>query len=109
MRSVRRPSIWSWREQRGESLYLHGFHITPVSRAVSLRWPGGGLLWQWPLAVEVRDGKRTYRQRIPDATRRATIALFLLASALLLGSAALRRRHTRRNRRASLEKASAAR
>jgi hypothetical protein len=108
MRSVRRPRVWSWRELRGEPHYLHGLHITPISRAVTLRWPGGGLLWQWPLAVEVREGKRAYRRRIPDATRRTTIALLLLAAALLLGSAALRRQRTHHNRQTLLEKASAA-
>lgn len=99
MRPVRRPPIWSWRELRGEPHYLHGLHITPISRALTLRWPGGGLLWQWPLAVEVRERKRTYRRRIPNVTRRATIALLLLAAALLLGSAALRRRQRTRHSR----------
>jgi hypothetical protein len=98
MRSVQQPPIWSWRELRGEPLYLHSLHITPISRAFTLRWPGGELLWQWPLAMEVREGKQTNRRRIPDVTRRAIITLFLLA-VLLLGSAALRRRRPSRRRR----------
>jgi hypothetical protein len=108
MRLIQRPPIWSWRELPGEPHYLHGLHITPISRALTLRWPGGGLLWQWPLAVEVREGKRTYRRRIPNVTRRTTIALLLLASVLLLGSATLRRQRTSHNRRTLVEKASAA-
>jgi hypothetical protein len=51
-----------------------------------LRWRGGSLSWQRPLAVEVWRGAE--RQRIPirDRTQRAVLAIWL-AGAVLVGLA----------------------
>lgn len=43
----------------------------------------GGFVWQRPWAVEVRQGGTTRRLRIPDATLRAQLVIWL--TALVLG------------------------
>lgn len=60
--------------------------ITPESRALVIRIPFGGLVWQWPTAVLVQQGEQTKRHAIVDVTRLATWSMlfFSLVFTLLL-------------------------
>lgn len=73
------------RTQRGEAVTAGGFTVTPLSRSLLLRLPGGAYLWHRPTAVlVVRDG-RTTRLPIHDTTRLAQCAI-VGASLLLAGA-----------------------
>jgi hypothetical protein len=61
----------------GEPVVAGDVTVTPESRAFTLRWPGGGFVWNRPVAllVEGHDGE----ERIP------IVDVTLLAQVLLLG------------------------
>ncbi len=71
--------------------------LTYESLVLLLRWPGGGWVWNWPLAVHVdREGK-TERIFIVDVTRLAQIAL-IKATVLFWIWALMARRKRERNK-----------
>jgi hypothetical protein len=49
--------------------------ITLQSKALSVRWPGGGGVWNRPVAVLVERGGQVVRIPIVDVTRRAILAM----------------------------------
>jgi hypothetical protein len=55
--------------------------ITPESQALTLRWPGGGIVWNRPVAVLVERAQETERIPIVDVTLLAGVAL--MAAGLL--------------------------
>jgi hypothetical protein len=75
--------FWIWRSHANITHQIGARSITPVVQSVGLRWPGGGWLWQYPLAVEVEDKIDGTQRRlpIPDPTR--MIVWFLCALALV--------------------------
>jgi hypothetical protein len=63
-----------WRNAQGDEVQAHGWRVTPVSRALLVRWrlgPGvaGALVWNRPRWLLVSDGERARRLSAPDATR----------------------------------------
>lgn len=86
MQPAQRSPGWRAYETRGQPIHAHGREVTPIGRVTRISWPGGGLIWNRAVAVEVRQGSETIRLPIHNATRRA-IALLLLglaATTLLL-------------------------
>jgi hypothetical protein len=77
---------WQQFETRGQPVRAAGQEITPIGRVRRITWPGGGLIRQRPVAVEVRQGNSTSRLPIHDATRQA-IALFI--TGLVMGALTL--------------------
>lgn len=71
----------------GEPLTINDMTVTPQSRAFSLRWPNGGLVWNRPVAVIVERDGQVERLPIVDVTRYAQIALY--GSALFFALMAL--------------------
>ena len=61
----------------GEPVTAGDVTVTPQSSAFTLRWPGGGFVWNRPVAVLVEGDGGTERIPIVDVT--------LLAQVLLLG------------------------
>jgi hypothetical protein len=61
----------------GESVTVGDVTVTPQSSAFTLRWPGGGFVWNRPVAVLVEGPGGEERIPIVDVT--------LLAQVLLLG------------------------
>jgi hypothetical protein len=61
---------WSAQETRGQPLSAYGREITPIGRLRQVRWPGGGLAWHRPAAIEVRQGDEVLRLPIVPLTRR---------------------------------------
>jgi hypothetical protein len=79
----------------GEPVSLDGIIVTPQSRALSVRWPYGGWVWNRPVAVLVEQGDRIERLPIVDVTRLAQVvlvALGLVVSSVTLAIAVLQRR-----------------
>ncbi len=83
---MRKPqNTRAWRisqETRGQPIRTQGHQITPIGQIMHIRWPGGGLLWHRPLAVEAQREGQTYQLPIYNATRRAS--LMILLTGLLL-------------------------
>jgi hypothetical protein len=89
--------FWIWRSHTNRTHQIGSQSITPVVHSIGLRWPGGGWLWQFPLAVEVEDEDNGTQKRlpIPDPTR--DVVWFLCALALIaLFIAALTLRRSQR-------------
>lgn len=60
------------------------YTITGESLVVQVRWPGGGLVWQTPLAIHVQRRGRTTHQPVVDGSRLAQVALALLTVVVLI-------------------------
>jgi hypothetical protein len=75
--------FWIWRSHANTTHQIGAQNITPITQTIGLRWPGGGWLWQYPLAVEVDDETDGTQRRlpIPDPTR--VVVWFLVAMALV--------------------------
>lgn len=73
--------FWIWHSHATATHQIGARTVTPIAQSIGLRWPGGGWLWQFPLAVEVVEGKATTRLPVPDPTR--TIVWFLAALILV--------------------------
>ena len=74
---------------RGTAVSAGELHITPVGHRLSLEWPGGGLAWLRPVAVEVTGDGAEMRVPIRDVTR--AVVLALLAASALVGLIVSRR------------------
>jgi hypothetical protein len=81
----------------GEPVTAGDLRLTPQSRALTIRWPYGGFVWNRPVAVLVERGEERERIPIVDVTLVAQVALLALAAAFaipaLVLSAAKRRHH----------------
>jgi hypothetical protein len=65
-----------WARSAGSTVRTGDMAVTPVARTLGVRWPGGGVLWSFPVAVEVETGERVETKTIVDVTRIAIIALW---------------------------------
>jgi hypothetical protein len=63
----------------GDPLSVREATVTPQSRAIVVRWPRGGWVWNRPLAVLVEREGETERIPIVDVTRLAQLGLFALS------------------------------
>jgi hypothetical protein len=72
--------------------------ITPIGRAVQIRWPDGGFTWHRPVAIEVRQGDEVRRLPIPDVTSRTLIAIGLIGLAIVVLASRTRRGGNRRRK-----------
>lgn len=81
---------------RGEPIATRYGQVIPLTRVVKLRWPGGGLNWHRPAAIELQQGQSQQKLPIKNATSRAISTIVLTALALTLGLSSIlknRRRH----------------
>lgn len=75
----------------GEPVEAAGIRVTPEARAVVLRLPFGGWVWNRPVAVVVEREGETRRVPIPDPVQGARLVTLLsLALLALLGALAVR-------------------
>jgi hypothetical protein len=72
---------------RGDSRQAGDAMVTPITRRLALRWPGGGLVYAWPSAIEVQTKRGTRRKRIIPVQTVALAALVGIALAGLAGAA----------------------
>jgi hypothetical protein len=61
--------LFQWRTVTGEAVTAGGRTIRPQSRALTVRWPGGGFVWNRPVALLVQQGEDSERIPIVDLTR----------------------------------------
>ncbi len=59
--------------------------MTPIARRLTLRWPGGGRVSTWPVAVEIQTERGTRRLRVIPVRRIALAALTGITLAALAG------------------------
>jgi len=87
MRSVMK--VFEAREASAEPVTVHDVTVTPRSRALVVRLPKGGLVWNRPTAVLLEQNGQARRIPIVDITRILQVGLLglavLTASASLLG------------------------
>jgi hypothetical protein len=79
----------------GKEITVGDITVTPQSQALTLRWPGGGWVWNRPIAVLVERGGNAERVPIIDVTRMAQVGLYglgLCLTVLTLLISARRRR-----------------
>lgn len=78
--------FWIWRSHADTTYHINSQSITPIVQSIGLRWPGGGWLWQYPLAIEVEEDADGTQQRIliPDPTGAVVWFLGTLALVVLL-------------------------
>jgi hypothetical protein len=83
-------------ETRGNPVTTPHGQLTPIARAVRLRWPGGGFTWNRAVAVEVFQEQEMRRVPVRDTTSRiiAAIGLSGLLVVATLASFLRRRRRT---------------
>ena len=73
----------------GETIVASGVRVTPQSRALTVTWPGGGWVWNRPVALQVEQDGEVQQIPIVDVTRWSQIALagltvlFSIATVLL--------------------------
>jgi len=80
----------------GAPVSAGGVRATPQARVLEVRWPGGGLVWNRPVAVIVKRDGTTSRMPIVDATRAAQLALGAFAALVSMMAAARAARRFRR-------------
>jgi hypothetical protein len=97
MKSAAKEPILQVKTSRGEPITTRYGQIVPLTRAVKIRWPGGGLNWQWPAAIEVQQGQSQQKLPISNTTLRTNFTIILTGLAITLGLSSFlksRRRHT---------------
>jgi hypothetical protein len=81
---TRQEERFKWQTMSGETTTRGDLAVTPQSRALTIRWPNGGWVWNRPAAVLVdRDGEQ---RRIPivDVTRIVQLMLYGLSLVFVL-------------------------
>jgi hypothetical protein len=67
---------FKWQKESGETVRVGDMAVTPQSQALTVRWPGGGWVWNRPAAVLVERGEERKRIRVVDVTRAAQLGLY---------------------------------
>jgi len=96
MKSAAKEPILQVNTTRGEPITTRYGQIVPLTRVVKLRWPGGGLNWNRPAAIELQQGQSQQKLPIKNATSRAIFTVGLTGLAITLGLSSFlknRRRH----------------
>ena len=73
----------------GEKITAGRFSLTPQSKALTIRLPFGGLVWNRPVAVLVEENGQTRRIPIVNATRLAQVGVFALVLVSVIISAVI--------------------
>ena len=73
----------------GEKITAGNLSLTPQSKALTIRLPFGGLVWNRPVAVLVEENGQTRRIPIVNATRLAQVGVFALVLVSVIISAVI--------------------
>jgi hypothetical protein len=74
----------SGQTRSGKTVTLGDVAVTPQSRALAVRWPRGGCVWNRPVAILVERDGRKRRVPIVDVTRVAQLGLYGLSVVFVL-------------------------
>ncbi len=85
MKTGKRLFHWQKDEIRGQPVQTWGYECIPIGQVLQVKWPGGGVVWHRPLAVEVHQNGQSSRLPISDVTRRLQISLAAATALLLWG------------------------
>jgi hypothetical protein len=96
MRMQPRMDMSGAREAPAEPVTVGGLTVTPQSRALVVRLPQGGFVWNRPTAVLVEHDGQARRIPIVDVTRIVQVGLLGLA-VLTAGASLQRSRRTGRS------------
>ena len=77
-----RKNIVRLKTVRGKSIVTDNNIITPLSQALIVRFPFGGLIWNRPVAIEVDTGKDIRRLPIVDITLAIQVGIFTVGAML---------------------------
>jgi hypothetical protein len=79
---------WSvhWQKRHAAPVVLNGVTVTPEARALVVRLPFGGFVWNHPAALLVERAGQTERVVIGDVTLMAQIAILMLTAVALVVS-----------------------
>ena len=69
-----------YQTRSGQPVTAGSLTAIPRSRALVVRWPFGGWVWNRPVSVTVQDGDRIQRVSIFDLTRLVQLNLLGLAA-----------------------------
>lgn len=75
-----------WEIKSGTTRQVDEWTITPQARVLSIRFPFGGFVWNWPTGVVAERNGRTTHHAITDPTRNALFAFTGISFALTLGT-----------------------
>ena len=79
-----RTRPFEYKSRRGETVRTDGKLVTPVSRAMTLRFGRyGAAVWNRPTHLEVDDNGQLSRERIPNLTLMGQLVGF--AAAIIIG------------------------
>ena len=78
----------------GEKITAGNLSLTPQSKALTIRLPFGGFVWNRPVAVLVEENGQTRRIPIVDATRMAQVGVLALALVSVIISAVFARKRS---------------
>lgn len=67
-----------WEKLDGEPVTVRDVRVTPQARALSVRLPFGGLVWNRPVSLLVERGEIREQITIPDVTLVTGIAFALV-------------------------------
>lgn len=85
MKPATREPILQVNTSRGEPITTRYGQIIPLARVVKLRWPGGGLNWNRPAAIELQWGQSRQKLPIKDATSRTIFTIVVTGLGITLG------------------------
>lgn len=70
-----KSKLFQWQTVTGEAVSAGDTTISPQSQALVVRWPGGGFVWNRPVAVLIQKGEESERIPVVDITRMAQLGL----------------------------------
>lgn len=84
----------NWQINAGDPVTVDDITVTPRSQALTVRWPGGGWVWNRPVGLVIQQGQtddESESSHIPivDVTRVAQLALYGLSLAFLIAGLVL--------------------
>jgi hypothetical protein len=83
-----------WQRNPGPAIPHGETVVTPYARSVGVRWPGGGWVWSFPVAVEIATGDKVETQAIVDVTRVLLIVLWFGTTLAVWSARRSRRKRT---------------
>ena len=69
---------------RGERILFDGIAVTPLSKALILRLPFGGFVWNRPVAIEVERDQNIERIPIIDVTLSAQLGIIAIGTVVTI-------------------------